>query len=73
MVLKRPPEAGDILQGTLDMLILRTLVLGPSHGHTIAQAIERNSEKCALRSSKGHSIQHSIAWSTAAGSPRIGG
>ena len=26
MVLKRPPEAGDILQGTLDMLILRTLV-----------------------------------------------
>lgn len=44
MVLKRPPEAGDILQGTLDMLILRTLVMGPAHGHTIAQAIERTSE-----------------------------
>jgi PadR family transcriptional regulator len=44
MVMKRPPEAGDILQGTLDMLILRTLVLGPAHGHTIAQAIERTSE-----------------------------
>jgi len=44
MVLKRPPEAGGILQGTLDMLILRTLVLGPAHGHTIAQAIERMSE-----------------------------
>ena len=44
MVLKRPPEAGDILQGTLDMLILRTLILGPAHGHTIAQAIERTSE-----------------------------
>ena len=44
MVLKRPPEAGDILQGTLDMLILRTLVLGPAHGHRIAQAIERTSE-----------------------------
>ena len=44
MAIKRPPEAGDILQGTLDMLILRTLVLGPAHGHTIAQAIERTSE-----------------------------
>lgn len=44
MVMKRPPEAGDILQGTLDMLILRTLVLGPAHGYTIAQAIERTSE-----------------------------
>jgi PadR family transcriptional regulator, regulatory protein PadR len=44
MVMKRPPEAGDILQGTLDMLILRTLIMGPAHGHTIAQAIERTSE-----------------------------
>jgi PadR family transcriptional regulator, regulatory protein PadR len=44
MVFKRPPEAGEILQGTLDMLVLRTLVLGPAHGHTIAQAIERTSE-----------------------------
>ena len=44
MIMKRPPEAGDILQGTLDMLILRTLVVGPAHGHTIAQAIERTSE-----------------------------
>ncbi|HEX8712865.1 MAG TPA: PadR family transcriptional regulator [Terracidiphilus sp.] len=44
MVLKRPPEAGEVLQGTLDMLILRTLVLGPAHGHTIAHAIEQTSE-----------------------------
>jgi transcriptional regulator len=44
MVLKRPPEAGEILQGTLDMLILRTLVMGPAHGHTIAQVIEQTSE-----------------------------
>lgn len=42
--MQRPPDAGEILQGTLDMLILRTLVLGPAHGHTIAQAIERTSE-----------------------------
>jgi transcriptional regulator len=39
-----PPPAGEILQGTLDMLILRTLVTGPAHGHTIAQVIERTSE-----------------------------
>jgi PadR family transcriptional regulator, regulatory protein PadR len=38
------PAAGEILQGTLDMLILRTLITGPAHGHTIAQVIERNSE-----------------------------
>lgn len=44
MAINRPPDAGDILQGTLDMLILRTLVLGPAHGHTIAQAIELTSE-----------------------------
>ncbi|MGA2560555.1 MAG: PadR family transcriptional regulator [Terracidiphilus sp.] len=44
MVMKRPPEAGEVLQGTLDMLILRTLVMGPLHGHTIAEAIERTSE-----------------------------
>jgi PadR family transcriptional regulator PadR len=40
----RPPDAGDILQGTLDLLILRTLILGPAHGHTIAHSIERTSE-----------------------------
>lgn len=34
----------DLLQGTLDMLILRTLLLGPAHGHTIAHAIEHGSE-----------------------------
>jgi len=33
----------DFLQGTLDVLILRTLVLGPAHGHAIAYAIERSS------------------------------
>jgi PadR family transcriptional regulator len=35
----------EMLQGTLDMLILQTLVLGPAHGHTIAHAIERESEE----------------------------
>ena len=32
------------MQGTLDLLILRTLRLGPAHGHAIAKAIERGSE-----------------------------
>ena len=34
-----------MLQGTLDLLILRTLVLGPAHGYTIANAIERGSDE----------------------------
>ena len=34
----------ELLQGTLDLLILRTLLLGPTHGHAIAKAIERNSD-----------------------------
>jgi len=34
----------ELLQGTLDLLILRTLLLAPAHGHAIAKAIERNSE-----------------------------
>jgi PadR family transcriptional regulator PadR len=33
-----------MVQGTLDMLILKTLLLGPAHGQTIAHAIERGSE-----------------------------
>jgi PadR family transcriptional regulator, regulatory protein PadR len=44
MAVKKSSETADILQGTLDMLILRTLVMGPAHGHTIAQVIEQTSE-----------------------------
>ena len=33
-----------MLQGTLDLLILKTLAIGPAHGHTIAHAIEHRSE-----------------------------
>ena len=36
---------GEMLQGTLDMLVLRTLVMGDAHGHTIAKVIERTSEE----------------------------
>jgi len=41
---RESPLESEMLQGTLDMLVLGTLVLGPAHGHTIAHAIERGSE-----------------------------
>ena len=34
-----------MLQGTLDMLVLRTLIPGPAHGHTIAHIIEHSSDE----------------------------
>ena len=34
----------ELLQGTLDLLILRTLVFGPAHGHAIAKQIRRTSD-----------------------------
>jgi len=39
------PGNGDMLQGALDMLILRSLVIGPAHGHTIAHTIEHASDR----------------------------
>ncbi len=36
---------GEVLQGTLDLVVLQTLILGPAHGHTIAHAIERRSDE----------------------------
>ena len=42
-----PTEDADrieLLQGTLDLLILQTLRLGPAHGHAIMQAIKRSSD-----------------------------
>jgi PadR family transcriptional regulator PadR len=42
-----PKESSDrieLLQGTLDMLILRTLLFGPAHGHQIAKHIQRTTD-----------------------------
>jgi len=44
MSTKEQQERIELLQGTLDLLILRTLLLGPAHGHAIAKAIEYRSE-----------------------------
>ena len=41
-------ERTSLLQGTLDLLILRTLVFGPQHGQGIARAIQRNSDDVFL-------------------------
>jgi transcriptional regulator len=41
---RKSPASQEMLQGTLDMLILQTLIPGPAHGHTIAHVIEHASE-----------------------------
>src|SRR6476660_5397869 len=41
----RPASRVELLQGTLDLLILKTLLPGPSHGHAIAKHIQRTSEE----------------------------
>ncbi len=44
MSTKADRDRVELLQGTLDLLILQTLQPGPSHGHAIAKAIERTSD-----------------------------
>lgn len=41
---KESSDRVDLLQGTLDMLILRTLLFGPAHGHQIAKHIQRTTD-----------------------------
>jgi PadR family transcriptional regulator PadR len=42
---RESPDRIGLLQGTLDMLILRTLLFGPAHGHQIAKHIQRTTEE----------------------------
>lgn len=41
---KRADRPGDLVQGTLDMLVLQTLILGPAHGYAIAETIQTRSD-----------------------------
>lgn len=41
---KKPTDRVELLQGTLDMLVLRALLFGPLHGHAIATYIQHTSE-----------------------------
>src|SRR5438874_9943093 len=43
-MIDKPLARVELLQGTLDVLILRTLLAGPAHGHAIAKHIQRTSE-----------------------------
>jgi len=48
MSTREQAERIGLLQGTLDLLILRTLAPGPAHGHAIVKAIERESQEVLL-------------------------
>jgi PadR family transcriptional regulator PadR len=42
---KETKKKMELVQGTLDMLVLRTLLFGPAHGHAIAKHIQRTSDE----------------------------
>jgi PadR family transcriptional regulator PadR len=48
MPTRAPNDRIPLLQGTLDLLILRTLIFGPQHGQGIARAIQQQSEEVLL-------------------------
>jgi len=62
----------DLLQGTLDMLILRTLQWGPRHGHGIGQAIRAQSDDL-LRVETGSALPRAPTGSRSAGGSRPSG
>ena len=43
-MVNKSQSSAEMLKGTLDMMILKTLIPGGAHGHTIAKVIERTSE-----------------------------
>jgi len=46
MARKTNPESrGEMIAGTLDMLVLKAVLLAPAHGHTIAHVIEKMSDE----------------------------
>lgn len=50
----------QFLQGTLELLILRTLLFGPSHGHAIAKHIQRTSEELTIETGSLYPALHRL-------------
>ena len=50
----------QFLQGTLELLILRTLLFGPSHGHAIAKYIQRTSEELTIETGSLYPALHRL-------------
>ena len=57
----------EILQGTLDMLVLKTLTAGPLHGYNIVESIQQLSSD-VIKVEEGRFIPPSTVWNGAAGS-----
>ena len=64
---KQAQQRVGLLQGTLDMLILRTLLYGPAHGHQTGEHIERTRMN-PCRCSTARSTPRCIGWSQQGGS-----
>ena len=64
-------EKLELLQGTLDMLVLKTLTGGPLHGYNIVDRIQQSSSD-VIKVEEGSLILLYIAWNGAAGLYRIG-
>jgi hypothetical protein len=58
---KQAKQSVAVLQGTLDMLILRTLLYGPAHGHQVGKHIQRTTNDF-YRCSAVRSIRRFTAW-----------
>ena len=63
---------GEMLKGTLDMMILRTLAGGAAHGHTVAKIIEWTPEDVLEVWNRVPCIRRFIGWKIAVGYLRTG-
>ena len=63
---KKSSARVELMQGTLDMLILRTLLLGPAYGHQFAKYIQCTTDEF-LQIEHGLCTPHCIAWNGKAG------
>jgi transcriptional regulator len=55
-----PAPQAHFLQGTLDLLILRTLIPGPAHGHAVAKHIQRTSEELTIETGSLYPALHRL-------------